>query len=227
MKKYFPLVCLSLLAFALIFTHHGYRPHHSYVQGGNNGPAGNVTTITCQPNSVGSVTAGNIEVAAGKANGGVFTGISSTRVTTWHQVSLNASAAYWWGIVASSGAETISETLSPTNLATAVCGEYSTNTADATPTLCFSCGSLNITTTKTNADLVCAAGDGTGLAFTGTFTLRQTGTLLTGPNGKLLLGDVNEAVAGTYTCPTNGVTSAAIVLADFYTATPANVPRHR
>ena len=158
-----------------------------------------------------------------KSNGGPpFTGISSIRVTTWNNVTNAGTNAYWYGTVTSSGAETISVTLS-SNLVTSVCGEYSTNTFDTSVT--GSATSVNITTTKPNADIVCTAGGGLSMPpFTGIMNLRETGTLQTGPNGKLLLGDVNESTAGTYACSTTG--AAIMAIADFSSVIPG-VRRHR
>jgi hypothetical protein len=213
---------LLILGFSLVLLPQPARA--AFVQGAVNNA--NATSVTCT--EPGNVTLGNLEIVGVKENGGAFGGtpITSTRVTTWNTVTTNSAVAYWYGKVTSTGAETVTVNLNLSNLVAILCAEYSINTTNDTFTG-VSASSQNITTTKTNSTLVCLAGGGATIAFSGGagFTLRETAILLTGPNGHLLLGDVDEASTGTYTCNTaNG--GSGVVIANFYVGVVA-VPRHR
>jgi hypothetical protein len=197
----------------------------AFVQGNVNTTGSLVTSITC---ATGTVTLGNVEIVGAKSNSQAFTSISSARVTTWTNLTNAPGLGYWYGIVTSSGAETVTVNLVGSDLVGIGCTEYSTRTTKDASASSSSTGSLNITTTKANSTLICLVGDGTTTAFSGGagFTLRETAILQTGPNGHLIFGDVDEAATGTYACASSSGTSA-ITVANFYAAASAVVPRHR
>jgi hypothetical protein len=197
----------------------------AFVQGQVNNA--NAASVTCT--EPGNVTLGNMEIVAAKANGGGnFTTVTSTRAT-WVPLTVVSNLGLWIGTVTSTGAETITVNLPASNLVAVGCLEYSLHTTNDTSTVGGPASTtVNITTTQPNSTLVCVASGGLSIAFSGGagFTLRETAILLTGPNGHLIFGDVDEASTGTFTCNTaNG--GSGVTVADFYAAAASIVRRHR
>jgi hypothetical protein len=123
----------------------GTPPPAGVVQYGSFPFTGSITSLACSPSSgSGSVTAGDVEVMAAENNSGGWTGISSTRVTTWNVVQDAVGVAMWYGVATSSGAETITVTF-PFNDAIAACVELNANT--------FNAGSSSVPPTYTPATL--------------------------------------------------------------------------
>jgi hypothetical protein len=180
------------------------------------GSTGTATSTTCSPNG-GGVTAGDIEVMVAWQNVGSWSGISSTRVTTWTQDYNNSNLSYWHGVATSSGAETITVTL-PSDSVGSVCGEWSTTTLNVTNANATTV--VSVTTTKAVTDLVLgASSNGSTVTLSAPFTQRQNLTI--GASTHLVLGDSQQTSTGTYTS-TITATNPHQCLSAFYTPASAN-----
>jgi hypothetical protein len=211
MKKY-----ILFLGLFLALTQ---SAHASYVQGGFDPNAIQISTTCNISSGSGSVTAGHMEIFSPLANGNAFASITSTRVPTWTKVGGGGSQnGIWWGIATSSGAESIVFTLMGSTSLASVCAEYTENTINVSAYF-GSTTSLSVTTTKPNVTLVCVPYDSHSTAFSA-FTQRQTSN-----SNLILIGDQGQTATGTYPCAVT--TSMSIVLLSIYSGAPAATVQRR
>jgi len=217
-----PVKKLLLLA-AFLFVSSSAKA--AFVQGiASAGTLGLTQTCTFS----GSVTIGDLLIVVTKTNGPNVNTVADTLSTSWtiDQAGNSATTGYYHGTALSSGSDTITITLASSQAAIADCLEYSgTATLDVFATSgTANVASQNITTTQAVTTIVGAVGDGTPLTISAPFTTRVTGTMLTTPNGLLVVGDVNETSTGTYTITPSA--SSKIAIASFAAATVIS-SRHR
>lgn len=198
MKKY-----LFFLGLFLALTQ---KANATFVQGGTS----NFATAASTACATGTVTSGNVEIMAVQSNSTTRVTISSTRVTAWKQAqaNVNASSIYlWYGAITSSGAETVTVSLTTgTAVIGSACLEYSgTINRDASTSIFGSALSL---TTVAASTTVIEVGTGSPINATSPFTSRaqvtQAGTSF------FTVGDVNESSQGTYSAAFTGGTPIGI-----------------
>jgi len=198
-------------------------PASVYIQSGlGSGLSGTSQTCVYPAN----VASGDLLIVGTKTNSPSVTSIADTLGTSWTTDSGGAGSqvGFYHGVAHSSGADTVTMTLGSSDFSIVICAEYATKTTlDVFVGPSGTSTSAPITTTKANTIVVLLSGAGPNLSLNGV-TTRAIGVMATAPNGDLVLGDVNEAVAGTYTPTTSTASSNA--RASFYNSV-VSVPRHR
>ena len=175
--------------------------------------------------ATGTVTSGNVEIMAVQANTGTTVTISSTRVTTWvrDQAIVNGlsgvSTYLWHGAITSSGAETVTVSLtSGTATIGSACLEYS-----GTVNLDAATGGVNSTlslTTVATTTTVIEAGtfSGGGTSASSPFTNRQQISL--SGTQYFAVGDVNETSQGAYSAAFTGSGTAILMMESLTASAP-------
>lgn len=201
MKKY-----LLFLGLFLALTQ---TAHATFVQRG----VSNFATAASTACVTGTVTSGNVEVMAVDVVATTRMTISSTRVTTWKlaQAIVDASSIYiWYGVVTSSGAETVTASLTTGSaIIGSACLEYSgTVNLDATNggahATSLSLTTFNAATTVLEVGRSSSGSTDASSPFTSRAQITLTGTAF------IAVGEVVESSQGTYSSAFTGGTIAGV-----------------